>query len=74
MFNTAGVSMNNFWKYFVMIGNLLCKCMPMIIVVMFITKLKELSCIELTDKLYLMLGCIAIITYWTMNFVGGEDE
>ena len=74
--------MSNFWKWFVYYGNMLCRFMPMILMISFVTKISklgciaitELGCIAITDKVYIMLGCIAVITYWTMNFIGGENE
>jgi len=43
--------------------------LPMLFVIIFISKLSELSCITVTNKMYMMLGCIAIIIYWWFKYM-----
>jgi len=51
------------------ISNMLMISMPIVMLALFISKISGLSCIDVTNKAYILLGCLAIITYWCVESV-----
>jgi len=58
------------------IVNALVLCLPIVILSAFLFRISELSCIDVTDKMYCVLGAIAIITYWVFKWIewNGDDN
>jgi hypothetical protein len=55
-------------KVLMQLGNGFFLIMPMVMLCMFILKAGNLSCITVTNKMYMMLGSLAIITYWIFKW------
>lgn len=59
---------NVFAGYFMQFSRYLLLSMPLLCMSLVIVKMSKLSCIEVTDKVYMIIACLAVVTYWIFKW------